>query len=241
MIPLKRVFIISLLFLTPFIQGEQKDVTKETTPLSDISKVDSKDSDTFIQLDDEVSEDLEDEDQLFDIRPEVNLPHHALFYALITLLGISVLWFIKVLIRKWRNKQTKLEFVSLSPYAKALQGLDIALEHIHLKDKKPFAFGITDSVRPYLSEVFDLPAPESTTEEVLEKLINVNDLNEELKGAIDKLLKSCDLAKFTQQEFDYQMRLNLYHQAKEIIQKSDKSLQQKRVANSLNKETHANV
>lgn len=241
MIPLKRVFIISLLFLTPFIQGEQKDVTKETTPLSDISKVDSKDSKTFIQPDEEVFEDLEEEDQLFDIRPEVKLPHHALFYTLITLLGISVLLFIRALIRKWRNKQTKLEIISLSPYAKALQGLDMALEHIHQKDKKPFAFGITDSVRQYLSEVFDLPAPESTTEEVLEKLTNVNDLNEDLKGAIDKLLKSCDLAKFTQQEFDYQMRLNLYHQAKEIIQESDKSLQQKRVANSLNKETHANV
>ena len=240
MIRLKRLFICIFLF-TSLIQGESQSSSQESieNPIDAIvSTTDSVDKQDQAMLEEE---NVDDDDELFDIRPEVALPHHALFYCLSFLLGLFILLFILALIRKWRNKQAVPTVVPLSPYAKALQGLDAALECIHQKDQKPFAFGLTDSVRQYLADVFNLPAPESTTEEVLENLKDINELNEGLKGAINQLLKSCDLAKFTKQEFDYEMRLNLYHQAKEIVQEADKSLQQKLAMNLSNEETHANV
>jgi len=242
MIRLKRLFICVFLFAS-WIQGESQPSSQEPigTPINAIVSItDSLDQQDQAMLEKE-DVDNGDDDELFDIRPEVALPHHALFYCISLLLGLLIIFLMGAFIRKWRSKQAAPTVVPLSPYAKALQGLDAALECIHQKDQKPFAFGLTDSIRHYLADVFNLPAPESTTEEVLEKLKEVNELNENLKGSINQLLKSCDLAKFTQQEFNYEMRLNLYHQAKEIVQEADKSLQQKLAMNLSNEETHANV
>ena len=237
MIKLKQFFICVFL-LAPWIHGEQQ--IDSNMPLEDKTTVISNNLDSFAQQGQMVTTD-EDDDKLFDIRPEVVLPHHALFYCLTCFLGLLILFLSYFFIKKWRNKQTTPAIVAISPYAKALQSLDAALEHIQQKDKKPFAFGITDSVRQYLADVFNLPAPESTTEEVLEKLKKVNELNEDLKITINQLLKSCDLAKFTQQEFNYEMRLKLYHKAKEIIQEADKCLQQKLAADLTTEETHASI
>lgn len=240
MIRFKRLFICIFLF-TSWVQGEPQTSSQDSigNPTNAVvSTTDPLDQQDQAMLEEE---NVDDNDELFDIRPEVALPHHALFYCLSFLLGLFVLLLTLALIRKLCNKQAAPTVVPLSSYAKALQGLDAALECIHQKDQKPFAFGLTDSVRQYLADVFNLPAPESTTEEVLEKLKDVNELNEGLKGSINQLLKSCDLAKFTKQEFDYEMRLKLYHQAKEIVQEADKSLQQKLAMNLSNEETHANV
>ncbi len=242
MIGFKRLF-ICIFLLTSWIQGEQQVSSlkaSENKPTALVSTTDSLDQQDQGMLE-EGEVDGEDDDELFDIRPEVALPHHALFYCVSILLGLLIIFLIGSFIRKWRNKQMAPTVVPLSPFTKALQGLDAALERIHQKDQKPFAFGLTDSVRQYLADVFNLPAPESTTEEVLEKLKEVNELNEDLKSSINQLLKSCDLAKFTKQEFDYEMRLKLYHQAKEIVQEADKCLQQKFAMNLSSEETHANV
>lgn len=238
MIGFKQLFICVFLFVS-WIQGEQKGSSIE--PLKDKTPAIVNTTDSLDQQNQAMLEGEDDENELFDIRPEAALPHHALFYCLFLLLGLLVIFFIWDFIRKWHNKKMAPTVVPLSPFTKALQGLDTALERIHQKDQKPFAFGLTDSVRQYLAEVFNLPAPENTTEEVLEKLKQVNELNEDLKGSINQLLKSCDLAKFTQQEFDYEMRLKLYYQAKKIVQEADKCLQQKFAMNLSNEETHANV
>ena len=162
MIRLKRLFICIFLF-TSWVQGEPQALSKES--LENKVTAIASNTDLSTQEDQIMLEEEDDEDELFDIRPEVALPHHALFYCISFLLGLLVVLLIAVFIRKWRNKQTTLTVVPLSPYTKALQGLDAALEHIHQKDQKPFAFGLTDSVRQYLADVFSLPAPESTTEE----------------------------------------------------------------------------
>ena len=240
MIGFKRLFIYVFL-LASWIQGEPKDSSHE--PLEDKTTALVSTMNSLEQQDQGTLEEGEsdDEDELFDIRPEVSLPHHALFYCASLLLGFLIIFLIGSFIRKWRNKQMAPTVVPLSPFTKALQGLDAALECIHQKDQKPFAFGLTDSVRQYLADVFNLPAPESTTEEVLEKLKEVNVLKEDLKSSVNQLLKSCDLAKFTKQEFNYEMRLKLYHQAKEIVQEADKCLQQKIAMKLSSEETHANV
>ena len=159
------------------------------------------------------------------IRPEVKLPMDLwkiltlAILLLLTVIGI-IAWLIK------RNKQKKaLPIIPVDPYQQALKALDEALQHIQQLDQRPFAFGITDAVRQYLSSVFKLPAPEYTTDEVLEKLPAIPSIPENLQQDIVHLLQQCDLAKFTKQNFEQSQRLELYKLAKNILISADKIIQ----------------
>lgn len=159
------------------------------------------------------------------IRPAVKLPMDlwkVIALAILLLLSIIgiIIWQIK------RNKQKKsLPVIPVDPYQQALKALDNALQKIQLLDQRPFAFGVTDALRQYLSSVFKLPAPECTTDEVLEKLPSIHNIPEDLQKEIVHLLQQCDLAKFTKQNFEQPQRLELYKLAKNILISADKIIQ----------------
>ncbi len=172
----------------------------------------------------EVSEE-EPLEAIRDIRPAVDLPLET--WQITTIAGILLILLLTLiyLIRKRRGQRSGISIIPPDPYHKALQELESALQLIQRLDQRPFATGITDAVRGYLAAVFSLPAPECTTEEVLEQLPNVALLTEELRENITYLLQQCDLAKFTKLQFEQPERLKLYHQAKEFILSSDKLIQ----------------
>ncbi len=246
MIMLKKSFLIYIFFLYPILmQAEEPNPpakTMESNPQTSFaveSKVETPD--TISEKETKITTKTSNEEEtLFDIRPEVNLPHNVLFYISLIILLILLLFTLYFIIRKWNNLNIPTT-VPLNPFEKALQSIENALKWIHQKDKKTFIIGITDGIRQYLADVYHLPAPESTTEEVLEKLNTINDLPENIKSEIKQLLSLCDLAKFTKQEFDYEMRLKLYYQAKEIIQTSNKNLQEKTANSPSTTETHERI
>lgn len=170
----------------------------------------------------EADEPLED---IRDIRPAVDLPVET--WQIVTLASIVLIFLLILLylLRKHRKNKQAISIIPVDPYHKALQELESALQLIQRLDQRPFATGITDAVRSYLAAVFSLPAPECTTEEVLEQLPNVALLTEEIRQNITLLLQQCDLAKFTKLQFDQPDRLKLYNQAKEFIQGADKLIQ----------------
>lgn len=244
---LKKSFLIYIFFLyVATMQAEELNSSAKTiesnpqTSFAVESKVETPD--TISKKETKIVTEVSNpkEEALFDIRPEVNLPHNTLFYIFLIILGIFLFFTLYFVIHKWHKKNTP-TIIPLSPFEKALQSIENALKWIHQKDKKPFIVGITDGIRQYLADVYHLPAPESTTEEVLEKLNTINDLPEAIKSEIQQLLTSCDLAKFTKQEFNYETRLKLYYQAKEIIQTSNKNLQAKTANDSTTRESHARI
>lgn len=160
-----------------------------------------------------------------DIRPAVELPMETWQIIAISLLLIALLIALIYAIKKHFKHHSGTSVIPIDPYHKALQELEAALQLIQRLDQRPFATGITDAVREYLAAVFSLPAPECTTEEVLEQLPNVTLLTEEIQQNIIHLLQQCDLAKFTKMQFDQPERLKLYNQAKEFIQAADKLIQ----------------
>ena len=173
----------------------------------------------------EASEDKVPIGDIRDIRPAVDLPVEPWQIIAITC-GILALLFILIFIFQKRHGQHPgISIIPPDPYHKALQELEAALQLIQRLDQRPFATGLTDAVRGYLAAVFGLPAPECTTEEVLEQLPNVTLLTEEIRENITHLLQQCDLAKFTKLQFEQPDRLKLYHQAKEFIQSTDKLIQ----------------
>ena len=168
-----------------------------------------------------------DEGFISDLRPAVKLP--LPLWMRITM-GLIVIALIVYIIRHFiihHKKKIADSIVPIDPYTQALCSLEKALQLIQRLDQRPFAFAITDAVRQYLASVFKLPAPECTTEEVLEKLPNVETLTTDTKEDIKDFLTQCDLAKFTQQKFDNNIRLKLYQQAKAVIQSADKLLHAK--------------
>lgn len=191
---------------------ENNTSLQDNTSSSDTDKISSSDEETPLE-------------DIRDIRPAVDLPTETWQIIVLSCVILALLFLLVYAIKKHYRKAQGISIIPPDPYHKALQGLEAALQLIQRLDQRPFATGITDAVREYLAAVFSLPAPEYTTEEVLEQLPNVTLLTEELRLNITHLLQQCDLAKFTKLQFDQPERLKLYQQAKEFIQSSDKLIQ----------------
>ena len=86
----------------------------------------------------------------------------------------------------------------IPPHVRARQRLQAALAHIH--DPRLFCFEVSETVRVYLEDRFNLRAPERTTEEFLVELQTSGALNQEQKQSLAEFLQSCDLVKFARLE-----------------------------------------
>ena len=199
---------------------ESNATVQENAPTSDIATTTDETAPSEATM--EAEEPLED---IRDIRPAVDLPVETWQIVAISSIILILLVILLYFLRKHHKNKQAISIIPIDPYHKALQELESALQLIQRLDQRPFATGITDAVRGYLAAVFDLPAPECTTEEVLEQLPNVALLTEEIRQNITHLLQQCDLAKFTKLQFDQPDRLKLYSQAKEFIQGADKLIQ----------------
>lgn len=84
------------------------------------------------------------------------------------------------------------------PHVRARQKIDAALQLIG--DPRAFCIAVSDAVRVYLEERFDLRAPERTTEEFLRDLQRTPVLTESQKSSLATFLEQCDLVKFARFE-----------------------------------------
>jgi len=84
------------------------------------------------------------------------------------------------------------------PHVRAKRRLQAALAHID--DPRLFCFEVSETLRVYLEERFQLRAPERTTEEFLSELQTSIALNREQKQSLAEFLQSCDLVKFARFE-----------------------------------------
>jgi hypothetical protein len=69
-----------------------------------------------------------------------------------------------------------------------------------LSDPYAFCSLVSDVIRVYLEERFNLHAPDRTTEEFLNELREGSQLNEEHKALLENFLTKCDLVKFARDE-----------------------------------------
>ncbi len=84
--------------------------------------------------------------------------------------------------------------IVVPPHERARQKLAAALDL--LDQPKPFCILVSDAVRLYLEERFELRAPESTTEEFLSDLRAKPVLSTAQKLSLGEFLEQCDLVKF---------------------------------------------
>ena len=137
-------------------------------------------------------------DGLRGIKPPVEIPNEwAWLWWTLAALAVAALalaaW------RWWRKRQTTLPpAIVIPPHIRAKQRLAEAL--FFIADPNRFCTEVSNAIRMYLEERFNLHAPERTTEEFLSELQKSRHLTRDQKESLGAFLESCDLVKFARFE-----------------------------------------
>src|ERR1041384_7153374 len=120
-------------------------------------------------------------------------PWYAWLLGALALAGLItlVVWLI-------RRRPAKPAPPPVPPHVRARHRLNRALDL--LTDPRAFCIEVSDALRTYLEERFQLRAPERTTEEFLVELQSSPTLIAGQKQTLAEFLASCDLVKFARHE-----------------------------------------
>jgi hypothetical protein len=156
---------------------------------------------------------------LADIRPPVEIPSLWLWFwlavaAVLLIVVCFVLW--RLLKRK---RQTIPPIIYVPAHVRARQRLQEALALID--QPKPFCFAVSDTLRVYLEERFELRAPERTTEEFLHELQDAAILSPSQKSSLAEFLTRCDLVKFAKYEPVRDELQSLFDSASRLIDETE--------------------
>jgi hypothetical protein len=117
-------------------------------------------------------------------------------WVLLGVVAAAVAWY---LWKKLRNKPRGGKAVpSIPPHRRAKDRLRNAGEL--LSDPYAYCSLVSDVVREYLEERFELHAPERTTEEFLDEMRSTSILRPDHKALLEEFLSRCDLVKFAKLE-----------------------------------------
>lgn len=185
------------------------------------------------------SEESEEESEeslgdIMDLRPAVPLKM-AWDLPLILLILLFLLFFLWMILR-WKKKtktKAKTKILPLDPYVEVSRALQESRQKLQVSDPKPFVFLMDEAVRLYLSRIFPLPAPESTTQELLDHLTICTQIPTDLQTTITNFLQQCDLVKFTQLSFEESFLLSLHQQAQSMVQTAHALTQPKPIDTNL--------
>jgi hypothetical protein len=154
-----------------------------------------------------------------DIRPLVEIPNPWIWLWIV--LGLVVLaalaFWVWTILRKRRAEAPPAPPVPAHILAR--QRLEEALGLIH--QPKPFIITVSDTLRWYLEQAFQLRAPEQTTEEFLVELRQSVLLNDRQKTSLGDFLQSCDLVKFAKYEPRESELRELHEDAVEIVAETE--------------------
>lgn len=145
--------------------------------------------------------------EIMDIKPVMNTPFSIMEIIWELLIGLGILVFLALLI--WiflRIRKKKPLFASVKPkepaHIIALRDLN-ALQNEKLWQSgriKEYYTRITDILRVYLFNRFEINALEMTSDEILEAMNPELNMDNELKATFTKLLQLADLVKFAKAE-----------------------------------------
>ena len=160
--------------------------------------------------------------QLPDIRdikpPYVIATGHAWLWWTLLIIALAVAAFLYW--RWWRKKKAIVPTVPPVPaHIRAKQKLAEAMALID--QPKPFCILVSDTVRYYLEERFDIHAPERTTEEFLRELQSTNLLLKDQKESLENFLESCDLVKFAKYEPGVTELQDLHDSAVRLVEETE--------------------
>ena len=135
--------------------------------------------------------------ELHDISPPVDyslLPTWVIFavsFVALALLGL-VIWLVRRWLKKPKPEQT--------PRARALDLLQRARSEITAEAPYQFSIRVSDILRRYVMEQYQLPATRQTSREFLDALSRAASFSENERTLLTEFLDRCDLIKFARYE-----------------------------------------
>jgi hypothetical protein len=127
---------------------------------------------------------------------EIPSPLDWLWWLLAAFAAAALAWY---LWRKFRLRKPAAKTVAvIPPHRKAKDRLRGAAQL--MSDPYRFCSLVSDVLRGYVEERFDLRAPERTTEEFMEELRSSPKLHGDHKSLLEDFLSRCDLVKFARFE-----------------------------------------
>ena len=161
--------------------------------------------------------------ELHDIRPAleiVSLWEYAGWAGLI--LGLVILgYFLARYLLKKRGERIleKTSRPATPAHILARKRLEASLEHLH--DPRLFCGMVSDAIRVYLEDRFQLRAPECTTEEFFDELQSSSSLEVTQKQTLHAFLQQCDLAKFAKADMLGQELKSLYEIGIQFVRETE--------------------
>ncbi len=147
---------------------------------------------------------------MYDIKPVIggtvdtsNLIYYILSIVLVLIIGGLIYW--------WINRKQKKNLTEEDLYKTPLEKV---LKELHLLDEKrliangsikAYYSELTDIVRDYTEEIFEIPAKESTSSELIQHLFRVTqdkkvNISRSMINRLNSVLKNADLVKFAKME-----------------------------------------
>lgn len=143
------------------------------------------------------------------------------WYILAGIATAVAIFFLFRLLRNRKKEEPQPEAPKIPAHITALEKLNslIVQERWRDEDKKGFYSELTDTVRRYLEERFDIYAMEQTTNEIIQNLKNA-DLEDSDKQYLKKILNRADLVKFAKFKPAEEDGFTSLHQSIEFVNKT---------------------
>ena len=136
-------------------------------------------------------------DELHDIAPPVDyslIPTWAVFVA--TFFALAIIGLIVWLIARARQQTTPAK----SPRDRALEELELIAHEIERSNPYQFSIRVSDILRHYVTEQYNLPVTRQTSVEFLEAVRKASPFSEDERSLLEDFLNRCDLIKFARYE-----------------------------------------
>jgi hypothetical protein len=153
-------------------------------------------------------------EEFHDIAPPVDyslLPPWVVFCAVaaaLVLLGLIV-WSI----RRWWNRPKPQQ----SPRDRALVHLDLIRREIDTLNPYQFSIRVSDILRRYVTEQYDLPVTRQTSVEFLTALQQASPFSEDERSLLGDFLNRCDLIKFARYDATQEDSRLLFEEAMRFV------------------------
>ena len=161
--------------------------------------------------------------ELHDIRPALEIVSvwEYVGWVVAALVLILITYFLTryFLKRRRESKEIEASRPAVPAHVLARRRLDASLDHLH--DPRAFCILVSEAIRYYLEDRFDLRAPERTTEEFLEELQTSHSLNFEHKQTLEAFLQQCDMAKFAKADMLGQELKSLYDIGVQFVRETE--------------------
>ncbi len=151
-----------------------------------------------------------------DIRGPIHIPYPWLWMVYV-LAAIGILYALWKIYRYWKNRK-KPDIIKL-PHEIAFERLEAARLLMNSEKVREFSIAVSDAIRRYIEDRFQVAAAHRTTEEFLYHLMR--DASSPLtpySASLDDFLKHCDLAKFARWDLSSEEMQSMYESARKLVQ-----------------------